>query len=62
LSVADELKVDFESYHAHPHCDHLFALIFDPGRFIIDPEPLVRDLSGLRVKSDHTFTVHVLIA
>ena len=60
-TVADELKVDFESYHFHPACEHLFALVFDPGRYIRDPQLLIHDLSGLRVKAGHSFTVHVTV-
>jgi len=59
--VSDELKIDIESYHSHPDCQQLFAMIYDPGGFIVDPEPLITDLSGYRVKGPHTFTVHVLV-
>ena len=59
--VADELKIDFESYHSHPDCGDLFALVFDPGRRITDPHPLVEDLSGTRAKGTHVFKVHVVV-
>jgi hypothetical protein len=58
--VADELKVDFESYHSHPACQHLFALVCDPAGHFGDPALLAHDLDGLRVKGPHMFTVHVI--
>ena len=60
-SVVDELMIDIESYHAHPKCKTLLMFLWDPEGYIIDPIPLSRDLSGLRVKKDHQFNVHVLI-
>ena len=58
--VADELKIDFESYHDHPACRELFAYIYDPNHYIADPERFARDLNGLRQKRGHTFSVYVL--
>jgi REase_DpnII-MboI len=59
--IADELKIDFESYHSHPDCEHLFALVYDPGRHIRDPEQLSRALNGRRTKDNHLFTVYVTV-
>ncbi len=60
-SVANELKVDIESYHAHPKCKQLIAFVHDPEQHIVDPEPLMRDLSGYRKKGSSEFEVHVLV-
>jgi hypothetical protein len=59
--VANELRVDFESYHGHEHCRNLIAVCLDPGRHIIDPAQFERDLSGLRKKNEHEFNVTVLV-
>ncbi|MFI7309321.1 PD-(D/E)XK nuclease domain-containing protein [Streptomyces hygroscopicus] len=59
--VADELRVDFESYHVHSECRRLFAYVHDPGRHILDPEEFMRALSGLRKKGDSEFTVTVIV-
>lgn len=60
-TVVDELMVDIESYHAHPHCEKLLVLVWDPQGHIADPVALGSDLSGLRVKGTHHFHVHVLV-
>jgi hypothetical protein len=60
-SVADELRIDFESYHAHSGCKQLIALVYDPGLYLPDPQQFEIDLSGLRQKGDHSFEVTVLV-
>jgi REase_DpnII-MboI len=59
--IADELKIDIESYHAHPACKRLLAFVFDPHSHIVDPNALAKDLSGVRIKGDRKFDVQVLI-
>ncbi|MEF9882702.1 hypothetical protein [Streptomyces sp. P9-A4] len=59
--VADELRIDFESYHSHAECRRLFAYIHDPHNYIVDPEEFMRDLGGLRKKGDSEFTVTVIV-
>ena len=59
--VADELKVDIESYHSHSKCKNLLILVWDPNSFIVDAAPLVDDLSGRRMKGDNSFDVKVLV-
>lgn len=34
--VADELKIDFESYHTHPDCKTLIAYVWDPANYLSD--------------------------
>jgi hypothetical protein len=41
--VADELKIDIESYHGHPACGTLFVLVWDENRHLADPQQLERD-------------------
>lgn len=60
--VADELRVDIESYHSHPSCGTLFALIWDPGRHLSDPQQIERDLTGARTKAGTSFDVAVRVA
>lgn len=60
-SIADELKIDIESYHCHAVCKHLLALVYDPHAHIVDPNLIMTDLSGHRVKGDRRFDVRVLV-
>lgn len=59
--VIHELMIDFECYHTHPACGSLMVFMYDPQRFIADPDQTSRDLSGLRQKGNHTFTVAVIV-
>lgn len=59
--IADEIKVDIESYHAHPACKRLLALLYDPSQHIIDPAGIMNELSGQRVKGESKFDVQVLV-
>ena len=60
--IADELRVDIESYHSHPACAVLFALVWDGSGLLPDPQQLERDLSGPRMKGDRSFEVSVRVA
>lgn len=44
--VSEELIVDITRYQAHPDCDALVALIYDPHRRITNPTALESDLRG----------------
>lgn len=59
--IGDELKIDIESYHRHAACGTLFALVWDPQRFLGDAHQLERDLTGSRTKSETTFDVAVRV-
>lgn len=60
-AVADELRIDFESYHGHQHCRNLIAVCLDPGGHILDPAQFESELSGLRKKNQNEFNVTVLV-
>ena len=60
-SVADELIIDFESYHAHADCKTLVAYVWDPERDVIDRSNFIKDLRGLRTKGESSFKVEVMI-
>jgi DpnII restriction endonuclease len=60
-NLDDELKIDIESYHSHPSCKRLIAMIYDPNAFILDAWPLENGLSGRRTKCDRQFLVRVLV-
>ena len=55
--IVDQLKVDIESYHSHPDCSTLVGFIYNPKNATVDPEKIVRDLSGIRTKGNHVFEV-----
>jgi hypothetical protein len=43
--VGEELLVDWGRYQRHPDCRAIFALVYDPGRYIVNPAGLTEDLS-----------------
>jgi hypothetical protein len=59
--IADELKIDFECYHERPECVQFVGLVFDPQQRIVDPVQFSNELSGLRQKRSHSFTVSILV-
>lgn len=59
--VADELRVDIESYHSHPSYETLFALVWDEAKYLSDPQQLERDLSASRTKGNRSFEVTVRV-
>ena len=59
--VADELRVDIESYYVHEHCKKLIAYVWDAEWLITDRQNFIRDLCGLRAKGAHSFEVEVLV-
>jgi len=59
--LADELRIDFESYHVHAHCGRLIAYVWDPHRLVGDRTNFIQDLRGLRLKDDNRFHVDVLV-
>lgn len=61
-NVADELKIDIESYHVHPHCKTLFAFVWDEKNHLQDRSNFIKDLRGLRVEDDMRFNVEVVVA
>jgi hypothetical protein len=46
--IGEELIIDIERYRAHPDCDVLVALVYDPEKRIENPRGLEGDLSGER--------------
>lgn len=59
--IADELKIDFESYHVHTHCKNLIAYVWDQHNYLPDRSNFIRDLRGLRAKGNSRFTVDVVV-
>lgn len=59
--IADELKIDFESYHTHPDCRRLFAYVWDEHNYLVDRSNFIKDLRGLRVKGESRFSVEVMV-
>lgn len=46
--IGDELTIDIDHYRAHPECDTLWCVIFDPDKHITNAAGLVSDLEGER--------------
>jgi len=60
-SIADEIKIDIESYHVHANCKTLCVLVYDSYKLIADAYNFVRDLSGLRILGGKEFETKVVI-
>lgn len=43
--IGEQLIIDIERYKAHPDCERLVCLVYDPGNHIRNPTGLERDLS-----------------
>lgn len=59
--VADDLRIDIESYHVHPDCSRLIIVVWDEDRRIQDRPSFCSDLSGRRSKDGDSFDVEVEI-
>jgi hypothetical protein len=46
--IGDELTIDIDHYRAHPECDTLWCVIYDPDKHITNAPGLVSDLEGER--------------
>jgi hypothetical protein len=55
--LGEELIIDIARYRAHPDCETLVCLIYDPEHNIRNPAGLERDLS----RKDGPLTVHVVV-
>ncbi|MEU5160156.1 hypothetical protein AB0G74_11175 [Streptomyces sp. NPDC020875] len=43
--VGEELAVDWNRYSGHPDCRGILALVYDPGRYLVNPAGLESDLT-----------------
>lgn len=59
--VGDELILDVAHYGAHPACDHLWAVVYDPHGFVTNPEGLSSDLEGPHQGTNGTVNVRVYV-
>jgi hypothetical protein len=55
--IGEQLIIDIERYRAHPDCDQLVCLVYDPEHNIRNPTGLERDLS----RKEETLEVHVVV-
>lgn len=46
--IGNELIEDIERYRSHPDCGALVAVVYDPGRHVVNPRGLEADLGGVR--------------
>jgi hypothetical protein len=60
-SIADELKIDIESYYVHRACDKLIAFVYDPSGYMVDAHQQELQLSGGRTIKGRTIEVIVRI-
>lgn len=59
--VFDEVKIDIESYYAHPQCSTLVFFIYDPQREIVDAQAKMRGMRGERKIYGKGIQVKVII-
>jgi len=55
--IGEQLIIDIERYRAHPDCERLVCLVYDPEHHIRNPIGLERDLS----RKEETIEVHVVV-
>lgn len=60
-NLSDELKVDIESYHQHPDCTRMKAIVWDDERLLTDRSNFEEDLTGPRVIDGTEFQVETVI-
>jgi hypothetical protein len=48
--IGEQLIIDIRRYQAHPDCQHLYCLVYDPNGVIRNPVGLETDLSGTHDK------------
>lgn len=60
-TVGNELVLDIGHYRVHPRCDALWAVVFDPGGFIENPDGLRNDLDGEHSDANGDVTVRTFM-
>lgn len=58
--IGDELIIDIEHYQAHPKCESLWCVVYDPHYLLTNAEGLRSDLEGERTREDGKLTVKML--
>lgn len=59
--IGDELIIDIEHYRAHPKCETLWCVVYDPGHLLTNAEGLRTDLEGKRSREGKNLIVKVLV-
>lgn len=59
--IGDELIIDIDHYRAHPDCDCLWCVVYDPDHLLTNAEGLKNDLEGERSSKDGKVRVKVLV-
>jgi hypothetical protein len=55
--VGEQLIIDISRYQAHPDCQYMLCLVYDPGGFLKNPAGLVADLTRRHGELDVTVIV-----
>lgn len=59
--LGDELIIDMDHYRAHPACESLWCIIYDPNHFIQNAGGLVRDLEGKSTNNNGALDTRVFV-
>ncbi|QDT37232.1 PD-(D/E)XK nuclease domain-containing protein [Stratiformator vulcanicus] len=59
--IGQELIIDMEHYRAHPSCDSLWCVVYDPGHFIENPNGITKDLEGKRTSPGGSVSVRIFV-
>lgn len=59
--IGKELTIDIAHYRAHPACDFLWCIVYDPDKLIPNVAGLIDDLSGGVTSPQGTVTVKVVV-
>lgn len=59
--IGEELTIDIAAYAAHPDCQQLWCVVYDPNGLIQNPDGLVADLDGEHTRNGRRISVKTLI-
>ena len=60
--MGDEITIDIHHYQSHPKCRYLVVVIYDPNRYIINPDGFISDLSKKYLSGSNELDVEIFIS
>jgi len=59
--IINEIRIDIQSYHAHPYCQTIVFVIVDTLRDIPDPRLMEKELSGSQTILGKTIDIRAYV-
>ena len=60
--MGDEITIDIHHYQSHPKCRYLVAVVYDPNRYILNPDGFISDLSKNYLSGINELDVEIFIS